>query len=166
MEKSIDDKITKLDKYASKVEQALQTITLQAQGGDLEPFTEQEIRMHLSRDPEMIADAGLFLAKIQRAYESAKLNTSIVNAELWKICNEERDSLGLTNAKDRESWVKTQPKYIQCAKEEIEWKYQLERMKVIYDRYENLFYGTRKLCSLIEKDNQNIYRREKYEGYE
>ena len=155
-------RIERLQKYVAKVEES-QKIMLQAiQRGDFEAFSEEDVRFHLSHDPDMIAEAGLFLAKLQRSYEYAKLDTATILAELWKICNEEKDSLGLSSAKDRESWVKTQPKYIKAQRQEIEWRYHLERMKVIYDRYENLFTGSRKIANLIEKDNENNYRREKY----
>lgn len=155
-------RIERLQKYVAKVEES-QKVMLQAiQRGDFEAFSEEDVRFHLSHDPDMIAEAGLFLAKLQRSYEYAKLDTATILAELWKICNEEKESLGLSSAKDRESWVKTQPKYIKAQRQEIEWRYHLERMKVIYDRYENLFVGSRKIASLIEKDNENNYRREKY----
>lgn len=155
-------RIERLQKYVAKVEES-QKVMLQAiQRGDFEAFSEEDVRFHLSHDPDMIAEAGLFLAKLQRSYEYAKLDTATILAELWKICNEEKESLGLSSAKDRESWVKTQPKYIKAQRQEIEWRYHLERMKVIYDRYENLFTGSRKIANLIEKDNENNYRREKY----
>ena len=155
-------RIERLQKYVAKVEES-QKVMLQAiQRGDFEAFSEEDVRFHLSHDPDMIAEAGLFLAKLQRSYEYAKLDTATILAELWKICNEEKESLGLSSAKDRESWVKTQPKYIKAQRQEIEWRYHLDRMKVIYDRYENLFTGSRKIANLIEKDNENNYRREKY----
>lgn len=155
-------RIERLQKYVAKVEES-QKVMLQAiQRGDFEAFSEGDVRFHLSHDPDMIAEAGLFLAKLQRSYEYAKLDTATILAELWKICNEEKESLGLSSAKDRESWVKTQPKYIKAQRQEIEWRYHLDRMKVIYDRYENLFTGSRKIANLIEKDNENNYRREKY----
>ena len=155
-------RIERLQKYVAKVEES-QKVMLQAiQRGDFEAFSEEDVRFHLSHDPDMIAEAGLFLAKLQRSYEYAKLDAATILAELWKICNEEKESLGLSSAKDRESWVKTQPKYIKAQRQEIEWRYHLERMKVIYDRYENLFTGSRKIANLIEKDNENNYRREKY----
>ena len=155
-------RIERLQKYVAKVEES-QKVMLQAiQRGDFEAFSEEDVRFHLSHDPDMIAEAGLFLAKLQRSYEYAKLDTATLLAELWKICNEEKESLGLSSAKDRESWVKTQPKYIKAQRQEIEWRYHLDRMKVIYDRYENLFTGSRKIANLIEKDNENNYRREKY----
>ena len=155
-------RIERLQKYVAKVEES-QKVMLQAiQRGDFEAFSEEDVRFHLSHDPDMIAEAGLFLAKLQRSYEYAKLDTATILAELWKICNEEKESLGLSSAKDRESWVKTQPKYIKAQRQEIEWRYHLDRMKVIYDRYENLFAGSRKIANLIEKDNENNYRREKY----
>ena len=155
-------RIERLQKYVAKVEES-QKVMLQAiQRGDFEAFSEEDVRFHLSHDPDMIAEAGLFLAKLQRSYEYAKLDTATILAELWKICNEEQESLGLSSAKDRESWVKTQPKYIKAQRQEIEWRYHLDRMKVIYDRYENLFTGSRKIANLIEKDNENNYRREKY----
>lgn len=156
-------RIERLQKYVAKVEEAQQVMIQAIQRGDFEAFSEEDIRFHLSHDPDMIAEAGLFLAKLQRSYEYAKLDTSTILAELWKICNEEKDSLGLTNAKDRESWVKTQSKFIKAQRQEIEWKYHLQRMQVIYDRYQNLFVGSRKIASLIEKDNQNNYRREQYD---
>lgn len=155
-------RIERLQKYVSKVEEAQQVMLQAIQRGDFEAFSEEDIRFHLSHDPDMIAEAGLFLAKLQRSYEYAKLDTSTILAELWKLCNEEKESLGLTNAKDRESWVKTQPKYIKAQRQEIEWKYHLQRMQVIYDRYENLFTGSRKIANLIEKDVNNQYRVEKY----
>lgn len=155
-------RIERLQKYVAKVEES-QKVMLQAiQRGDFEAFSEEDVRFHLSHDPDMIAETGLFLAKLQRSYEYAKLDTATILAELWKICNEEKESLGLSSAKDRESWVKTQPKYIKAQRQEIEWRYHLDRMKVIYDRYENLFTGSRKIANLIEKDNENNYRREKY----
>lgn len=155
-------RIERLQKYVAKVEES-QKVMLQAiQRGDFEAFSEEDVRFHLSHDPDMIAEAGLFLAKLQRSYEYAKLDTATILAELWKICNEEKESLGLSSAKDRESWVKTQPKYIKAQRQEIEWRYHLDRMKVIYDRYENLFTGSRKIANLIEKDNENNYQREKY----
>ena len=155
-------RIERLQKYVAKVEES-QKVMLQAiQRGDFEAFSEEDVRFHLSHDPDMIAEAGLFLAKLQRSYEYAKLDTATILAELWKICNEEKESLGLSSAKDRESWVKTQPKYIKAQRQEIEWRYHLDRMKIIYDRYENLFTGSRKIANLIEKDNENNYRREKY----
>ena len=156
-------RIERLQKYVAKVEES-QKVMLQAiQRGDFEAFSEEDVRFHLSHDPDMIAEAGLFLAKLQRSYEYAKLDTATILAELWKICNSEKESLGLSSAKDRESWVKTQPKYIKAQRQEIEWRYHLDRMKIIYDRYENLFTGSRKIANLIEKDNENNYRREKYD---
>lgn len=155
-------RIERLQKYVAKVEESQQVMLQAIQRGDFEAFSEEDIRFHLSHDPDMIAEAGLFLAKLQRSYEYAKLDTSTILAELWKICNEEKESLGLSSAKDRECWVKTQPKYIKAQRQEIEWRYHLDRMKVIYDRYENLFTGSRKIANLIEKDNENNYRREQY----
>lgn len=155
-------RIDRLQKYVAKVEEAQQVMLQAIQRGDFEAFSEEDIRFHLSHDPDMIAEAGLFLAKLQRSYEYAKLDTSTILAELWKICNEEKDSLGLSNAKDRESWVKTQPKFIKAQRQEIEWKYHLNRMQIIYERYQNLFTGSRKIANLIEKDTENGYRREKY----
>lgn len=155
-------RIERLQKYVAKVEQSQKEMLQAIQRGDFEAFSEEDVRFHLSHDPDMIAEAGLFLAKLQRSYEYAKLDTSTILAELWKICNSEKESLGLSSAKDRESWVKTQPKFIKAQRQEIEWKYHLDRMKIIYDRYENLFTGSRKIANLIEKDNENNYRREKY----
>ena len=159
-------RIERLQKYVAKVEES-QKVMLQAiQRGDFEAFSEEDVRFHLSHDPDMIAEAGLFLAKLQRSYEYAKLDTATILAELWKICNEEKESLGLSSAKDRESWVKTQPKYIKAQRHEIEWRYHLNRMQIIYDRYVNLFAGSRKLANMLQSymDVQNNYTKYNGEG--
>lgn len=159
-------RIERLQKYVAKVEES-QKVMLQAiQRGDFEAFSEEDVRFHLSHDPDMIAEAGLFLAKLQRSYEYAKLDTATILAELWKICNSEKESLGLSSAKDRESWVKTQPKYIKAQRQEIEWRYHLNRMQIIYDRYVNLFAGSRKLANMLQSymDVQNNYTKYNGEG--
>ena len=138
-----DEKIKRLQRYVSKVEQIQSQMVESIKNGEFEPFTEEQIRSHLSHAPDMIAEAGLFLAQIERAYDGTKTQTQITLAELWNKCNKLKNTLDLTNAKDRESWVKIQ-------------------MRVIYNRYENLFTSARKLANLIEKDNENVYRREKY----
>lgn len=160
--KPIDQEIGRLQQYIAKVEEAQKIMRQQMKDGSFEAFTEEQIRFHLSRDPDAIAESGLFLAKLERAYEYAKTNTQIVLAQLWDRCNKMRNTLDLTNAKDRESWVKIQPEYKKVVLEEAEWKYRVAQMKVIYNRYENLFTGTRKLANMIEADTQNNYRREKY----
>lgn len=156
-------RVEKLQRYVNKVESALKAISQEAQNNSFESFSEDDVRFHLSHDPNMIADAGLFLAEIQRRYEYAKTDTQTILAEIWNECNQRREELGLSNAKDRECWVKTQPRYVEAQKQEIEWKYNLNRMQVIYDRYENMFTGVRKIANLLEKDNENVYRRERYE---
>ena len=156
-------RIDRLNRYIEKVSRAMEVLQTQAKTGELEAFNEEDVRFHLSHDPDMIAEAGILLAKIHRANEYAKQDTKIILAELWNECNQKRELLGLTNAKDRESWVTTQPKYIQAKRQEIEWGHYEDLMKVILERYENLFVGSRKIASLIEKDNENLYRREKYD---
>lgn len=158
----VAEKTAKLEKWAAKVAEAQQVMIEAAQRGDFESFSEEEVRFHLSHDPDMIAEAGLYLAEIQRHYEYAKLNVKSVWAELWHECNVEREALGLSNAKDREAWVVNQPRYQRAVQQEIEWKSQQSRMQVVYDRYENLFTGSRKIANLIEKDVNNQYRVEKY----
>lgn len=155
-------RLARLQKYINRVEEAQAVMMKAAQEGNFEAFSEEDIRFHLSRDPDMIAEAGLFLAKMRRAYEYAKVDTKVIQAEIWRECNREKDALGLSNAKDREAYVTTQPRYIKALQQEIEWKYRLEQMEIIYNRYEDLFTGSRKIANLIEKDNQNNYRREKY----
>lgn len=156
-------RIERLNKYVARVEKAMEVLQAQAERGEFESFSEEDVRFHLSHDPNMIAEAGILLAKIHRANEYAKHDTKVILAELWNECNKRRDELGLTNAKDREAWVTTQPKYFQAKRQEIEWGHNEDLMKVILERYENLFVGSRKIASLIEKDNQNNYRIEKYD---
>ena len=158
-----EKRIARLQKYVDKVEEAQEEMMRAINSGEMEGYSEEDVRFYLSHTPNMIAEAGLFLAKMQRAYEYSKVDTKVILAKLWKKCNQQKETLGLTNAKDREAYVQTDPEYVKAQQQEIEWKYRVNQMQVIYDRYENLFISTRKLCGLIEKDNQNQYRREKYE---
>ena len=156
-------RMARLQKYVDKVEEAQAEMVRAINSGEMEGFTEEQVRFHLSHNPNMLAEAGLFLAKMQRDYDYAKLDVDTITAELWRKCNLHKEDLGLANAKDRESYVKTQPEYIKAQQQLLEWKYRLAQMQIIYDRYENLFIGTRKIANLIEKDQANNYRREKYE---
>ena len=159
---SEEQRIARLQKYIDQVEEAYAEMTRVINSGEMEGFTETEVKFHLSHDPNMLAAAGLLLAKLQRAYDYAKLDVDTIIAELWRKCNQKKEDLGLTNAKDRESFVKTQPEYIKAQQQLLEWKYRLAQMQVVYNRYENLFVGTRKIANLIEKDQSNVYRMEKY----
>ena len=156
------ERIARLEKYVSKVEEAQAEMVRAINAGEMEGFSEEDIRFHLSHDPDMVAQAGLFLAKIRRAYEYAKNDTKTIRAEIRRKCNQRKEELGLSSASDRDDYVQTDANYQKALKQELEWKYRVDQMQVIYDRYENLFVGSRKIASLIEKDNENMYRREKY----
>lgn len=158
-----EQRVARLQKYVDQAEQAMAKMITSINNGEMEGFSEEEIRFYLSNTPNMIASCGLFLAKMERAYEYAKIDSKIISAEVWKKCNQHKDDLGLANAKDREAYVQTQPEYIKAQQTEIEWKYRVKQMQVVYDRYENLFTSSRKLANLVEKDQTNMYRREKYE---
>lgn len=156
-------RVNRLDEYVSALEKSLQEMKLKTkEAGQLTSFDQPLIEAHLCNDPDMIADTGILLARFQRAYEYSKLTTQTIQAEIWRQCNEEKDERKLTSAKDREAWVKTQPRLIEALKQEIEWKYNLERMKVINERYQNLFVGVRKLASLIPEQNQIQDQAQKY----
>lgn len=150
-----EQRMARLQKYVDKVEEAQAEMVRAINSGEMEGFTEEQVRFHLSHNPNMLAEAGLFLAKMQRDYDYAKLDVDTITAELWRKCNLHKEDLGLANAKDRESYVKTQPKYIKAQQQLLEWKYRLAQMQIIYDRYENLFIGTRKIASMLMQDKAN-----------
>ena len=158
-----DKRIARLQEYITQIEQAMARMIKSINEGDTTGFSEEEVRFYLSSVPNMIAESGLLLAKMNRDYSYAKIDTKIITAEVWKKCNQHKDALKLSNAKDREAYVQTQPELIKAQQTEAEWKYRLDQMQIIYDRYENMFISVRKIASLIEKDNINNYRREKYE---
>ena len=160
---STEQRIARLERYVAKVEEAQSEMIRAINSGELEAFSEEDVRFHLSHDPNAIAEAGLFLAKIRRAYEYAKNDTKTIRATVRREANSRRDELNLTSASDRDDYVQTSPKYQEAYKQELEWKYRVEQMEVIYERYENMFAGSRKIANLIEKDNMNNYRREKYD---
>lgn len=150
-----EQRMARLQKYVDKVEEAQAEMVRAINSGEMEGFTEEQVRFHLSHNPNMLAEAGLFLAKMQRDYDYAKLDVDTITAELWRKCNLHKEDLGLANAKDRESYVKTQPEYIKAQQQLLEWKYRLAQMQIIYDRYENLFIGTRKIASMLMQDKAN-----------
>lgn len=160
---SEEERIKRLESYVARVEEAQAEMVRAINSGEMEAFSEEDVRFHLSHDPNMIAEAGLFLAKIRRAYEYSKNDTKTIRAKLRKDANVRKDILGLSSASDRDDYVQINPEYQKAIKQEIEWKYRVEQMEVIYTRYENLFVGSRKIAALIEKDNTNNYRREKYD---
>lgn len=159
---SEDQRIQRLNRYAEKVEKQIEEISKQTSDDNFQYISEDEVRWYLEHVPDMIADAGLLLSKIERAYGYAKIDTKVIYAETWQKANRLRDKLGLTSAEDRKNYVQTNSEYLRAAKQELEWKYQLQRMQIIYDKYENIFTGVRKIATLLEKDNENVYRREKY----
>lgn len=158
----IQDRTARLEKYVSKVEAQQKAMVEAIARGDFEAFSEEDVRFHLSHDPDMIADAGLFLAKLRRAWEYAKNDTRTVRSEVRSVATKKKEELGLSSASDRDDFVQTNPEYQKALKQEIEWKFNVELMEVIYERYQNLFAGSRKIANLIEKDNMNNYRIEKY----
>ena len=147
-----EQRVSRLEKYVAKAEQSLESLNKSLQNGAFEAFTEEQIRFHLSHDPDLIADCGLLVAKFRRALTYAELDTKVIKAQLWKRCNQHKESLGLSNAKDREAFVQTDPQYISACQQEFEWRYQLERMQIIYDRYNNLYIASRKLASMFTKE--------------
>lgn len=149
-----EKRIARLQKYVTKVEEAQEEMMRAINSGEMEGYSEEEVRFYLSHTPNMIAEAGLFLAKMQRAYEYSKVDTKVILAKIWKKCNQHKDQLGLTNAKDREAYVQTDPEYIKAQQQEIEWKYRLNQMQVIYDRYEDMYISCRKLASMIPTLNK------------
>lgn len=151
---SYEKRVKRLKKYVEKVEQAQAEMARAINDGDFEPFSEEDIKFHLSRDPNMIAEAGLFLAKIRRAYEYAKNDTKTIRAKLRKQANQNKEVLGLSSASDRDDYVQINPEYQDALKQELEWKYRVEQMEVIFERYTNLFTGSRKLASMIQTYNK------------
>ena len=150
-----EKRMARLQEYADQIEVAMESMVKSINEGDMRGFSEEEVRFYLSTTPTLIAQSGLLLAKMTRDYNYAKIDTKIISAELWKKCNQHKEDLGLSNAKDREAFVQTQPEYIKAQQAEAEWKYRLDQMQVIYDRYTNLYIGVRKIASIIVSDKAN-----------
>lgn len=161
---SEEKRMARLEEYIEQIEKAMVRMAKSINEGDMRGFSEEEVRFYLSTVPDIISETGLLLAKMTRDYNYSKIDTKIITAETWKKCNQLKDELGLSSAKDREAYVQTQPELIKAQRAEAEWKYRLDQMQVIYDRYTNLFISVRKIASLLEKDQQNVYRMEKYGG--
>lgn len=162
---SPEQRMARLEKYVAKVEEALKQIQEDYQSGKNNPLSEDEIKYHLATDPVMIAEVGIELAHFRRAYSYAQIDTKLIYASIWREINSKKDELKLSNAKDREAYVLSQPEYVKALRQEIEWKYNLDRMTVIYERYTNTFISSRKLAGLaIEnyqaQDNYTKYNQE------
>lgn len=147
-----EKRIARLNEYITQIEEAMSRIVKSINEGDKGGYSEEEIRFYLSTLPDMIAQAGLLLAKINRDYYYAKIDVKIITSEVWKKCNRLKEGLGLSNAKDREAFVQTQPEIIKAQQSEVEWKYRLDQMQIIYDRYNNMFVSARKLASMLSKE--------------
>lgn len=142
-------RLERLDKYVAKIDEAVQALEMSAARGDMESLNEEEIRYYLSTLPQLIADSALFLAKTDRALSYAKLDLKVIQAQIWKEINARKEDLGLSNAKDREAYVVSQPKYIEAQRQVFEWEYNRARAEVVFNRYSDLFIGVRKLCGIL-----------------
>ena len=156
----IEKRMERLNKYIKVVDDAMeQMMTERRENGELSYLSENELQEMLRILPNFIADASLINVKLARDVEYAKLDSLIEKHKL----SEEARRLNISTQKEREAYALTNPGYHKTFKIEIEYRYRLGQAKVIQERYENLFVSCRKLANLIEKDNMNNYRREKYE---
>ena len=149
-----EQRLQRLQKYADQVEIAYQKMVQSINSGELDGFSEEEVRFYLSHAPNMIAESSLFLAKLQRAWRYSQIDVKVVSAEVWKKCNQVKEQLGLSSAKDREAYVQTQPELVKAQQTEVEFRYRVEQMQVIAERYQNLFVSARKLASLLVPFNK------------
>ena len=147
-----EQRLARLQEYVSQIEQAMARITKSVREGDTTGYSEEEIRFYLSTTPDLIAESSLLLAKLVRDASYADIDLKIITAETWKKCNRHKDELGLSNAKDREAYVQTQPEIIKAQQTKVEWKYRLDQMQVIVDRYNNMYMAVRKLASMTSKE--------------
>lgn len=145
-------KFQKLHDYIQAVDRAVSVIIEKSRRGDFAPKSVEEIENLLANAPDMKAQAFLMLADFHHEYEKAKFDTKLIQAELWRQINEKREVLNLTNAKDREAYVLSQPKYQESVRRENEWKYRCEQMQAVCTRYEDLHLGVRKLASLLSRE--------------
>lgn len=156
----VEKRMERLNKYIKVVDDAMERmIRERREDGEMSYLSEHELQEMLRTLPNFIADASLIHTKIARDLEYAKLDTLVEKHKL----SEQAKALDIRTQKEREAYALTNPEYHKTYKIEIEYKYRLGQAKVIQERYENLFVSCRKLANLIEKDNQNNYRRERYE---
>lgn len=149
-----EKRIARLEKYAAKVEEAQAEMVRAINSGELEALSEEEIKFQLSWTPNAIAECGLLLAKIHRAYGYAKNDTKTIKADIRSEATRRKVELGLSSATDRDDYVQINPKYQEAVKQELEWECWERRMQVIYERYQDLFVSARKLASLIVPYNK------------
>ena len=149
-----EQRLARLEKYIAVVENAYKNMVQSISSGETEGFSEEQIKFYLSSLPNQIAESALFLAKIERAAQYALVDVETIQAELWKKYNAQKEVLGLSNAKDREAYTKTDPDLIRAKQQLLEWKYRAKQMQIICDRYDNLFTSVRKLANLLGPYNQ------------
>lgn len=149
-----EKRLARLQKYSDQVSVAYEKMVKSINSGEANGFSEDEVKFYLSNTPTLIAESGLFLAKLQRAWRYSQIDVKVVSAEVWKKCNRMKEELGLSSAKDREAFVQTQPELIKAQQIEAEFRYRVDQMQVIYERYCNLYLSARKLASLISTFNK------------
>lgn len=149
-----EKRLARLQKYSEQVSSAYERMVKSINSGESDSFSEDEVKFYLSNTPTVIAESGLFLAKLQRAWRYSQIDVKVVSAEVWKKCNRLKEELGLSSAKDREAFVQTQPELIKAQRIEVEFRFRVDQMQVIYERYCNLYLSARKLASLIPTYNK------------
>lgn len=153
------ERLARLEKYVTKVEEAIKDLEASVANGQMESLNEAEISFYLTNLPDIICDAGILYAKIQRGYDYAKFDTKIIASEIRDETVRKKDLLGLSNTKDQEAYIIRQQRFIDAQHSEYEWGFNCKRAQLVYERYNNMFIAVRKLVTLLPTyyEAQNNY---------
>lgn len=152
--------LERLSANALRISEQMQDIDSFYKTGDVSYFSAERINKFLALTPDIIAQAELDVAHVERDYLYAKNDTVTIKAQLWNEANlpENREKYSLSSAEDRKCWVQVKHAFQVRQRTEYEWRMLLAYETAILNKYNNIFTAYRKIANLVELDQTNVYR--------
>lgn len=125
-------------------------------------YTITEIQKALTGMPETKYHYGVEVITAKAAFDKAKYNLQRVMAAKQLEASSMKEEYGLSSDTDRKSWVKNQPEVAEAEIGLIEADTQLKLMEMKYQRAEDEFITARKLAGMIQQEEENQQRYDKY----
>lgn len=131
-------------------------------GGSGEQYTEEEIRILLSKMPSTIRVYSDILKEKERLLLENKNNVKLVRARVWTDSIALKDRKKLSSNDDRKAFVEMSEEVQKAEQDFINTQIDYKASEILLKQAENTFTTIRKIANLIEKDQSNVYRENKY----
>lgn len=125
-------------------------------------YTIPEIQKALTGLPEAKYRYGVAVIQAKAKFDEAKYNLKRVMAAKQLEASSMKNELGLSSDTDRKSWVMNQPEVAKAEVELIEAEGELKTMELKYQRAEDEFVTARKLANMVQEDEENQQRYDRY----